>query len=290
MKRGWFTEKKNCLFGKILNFLRVARETKDEKGKKTAIFIDLANSHDLNFQQLLDEVRELGHIEVVKAYGDFRQQHLERLALNFYAHGIDMVHCPSWINGDNSGKMKRSDDRLLEKGIQNLLIKSPLISTYILVTADADIIPACHSIRAQGKRLIIYNSMDEKLGWIFRLCRFEMRTIQPNNWGSGKSSQPFYVVSHGNGKNNKPISDYENFTKERLIREIAVLEKTSRYLSFMKIVNKLAADDQVQEKKLREQLSNLVQEGVMKNYSYQIPAIKLNRAHLLVERFKKNIT
>jgi hypothetical protein len=147
--------------------------------QKLAVFIDVANAENLDFPQLLERVRQLGQIEEVRAYGDYRQYHLDGLALELYALGIVMIHCPSWANGnqDSNGisKRKRSDDGLLYQGVRDFLEKRPDISIYILVTADSDIIPTVHRIREHGKQeLLIYDKSDGSLGRILALCHFRM--------------------------------------------------------------------------------------------------------------------
>ncbi|OGO51913.1 MAG: hypothetical protein A2148_04490 [Chloroflexi bacterium RBG_16_68_14] len=144
-----------------------------------ALFVDVANAEDVDFRRLLSWVRELGPLLEARAYGDFRQRHLDPRALELLALGIEMVHCPSWRNGghpqDGSGTWKRTDDRLLEKGVRDLLGKRPEVSTYILVTSDADALPTAHAVRDEGKRVIFMcPDFENSLGRVLRQSLFQI--------------------------------------------------------------------------------------------------------------------
>ena len=144
-----------------------------ETNGKVALFIDLENSKCLDLERIITEAGELGKIEEARAYADFSQGHLQKIAIELYAKGVMMIHAPSWRNGGES--VKRSDDRLLEGDVRNVLSKQPCIGTYVLATADADIIPTCQFIRREQKRLILYSSL-EGTGWILKLCGWELLT------------------------------------------------------------------------------------------------------------------
>lgn len=258
--------------------------------EKTVIFVDLANMEDFDLRDILERTRQEGCVEEARCYGDFRQYHIGEMALDIYAMGFTMVHCPSWNNGSNV--MKRSDDRLLEKCVLDTLAHRPQIATYVLVTSDADIIPACHSIKEHDKKLVLYSNQDG-LGGLLRSCGFEVRQArqrssgyrldgcnqntnghQPNHDGQAFLSK----TAEANGK----INHNDELSVERTLLEIDHLEKTSRYLTFMQTVGKIANGAAVLKEKLQKQISNWAKDGVIENYEYRVPAIRLNRAHPLV--------
>jgi hypothetical protein len=229
-----------------------------KKTERIAIFIDLANSEDLDLKWIMKEANEAGSIEEARCYGDFQQQHLAEIALDLYALGIMMVHCPSWNNGNDT--RKRSDDRLLEKGVHDTLNRRPLISTYILVTSDSDIIPTCHSIVERNKRLVLYSFKDEELGKILRSCGFDIRQT-PKRTGEANNG---------------------DLTKEEIVKGIDRLEKTSRYITFMQTVSRICNGDVVIKGRIQQQLSDFIQQGIVEQYEHRIPAIRLNHRHALV--------
>lgn len=244
-----------------------------KRAEKVVVFIDVANAQGMDFGRVMARARELGRVEEARADGDFRQHHLDGLALELYAMGVEMVHCPSWPNGGYKGngtpRRKRSDDRLLEKGVRDLLVRRHSISTYLLVTADADIIPTCQSLREQEKRvLLIYNPLNGRLGHVLPTCGFQM---EKGPLRQADTSQP-------EGERNGGLS--------RIIRELDRLETGSRYLTFSYVLANLGDGSAPH---LKEKLNALTEKGVLEGYPYRhpstdqtLPAIRLNRTHPLV--------
>lgn len=249
------------------------------KKEKMAIFVDLANMEDFDLRGLLEEARQKGRVEEARCYGDFRQLHIGDMAMDLYAAGFMMVHCPSWSNGGNV--MKRSDDRLLEKAIRDTLVHQPLISTYILVTSDADIIPTCHTIKDHDKRLVLYSN-PEGLGGLLRSCGFEVHQVaRKSNGHQPDQHLPDSRIAEVTDKV-KEEPHNGDLSIENTLREIDQMEKGSRYLTFMQTVGRIANGDGVLKQKVQQQISNLIKDGVIESYEFHIPAIKLNREHTLV--------
>lgn len=251
-----------------------------KKTERIAIFIDLANSEDLDLKWIMKEANEAGSIEEARCYGDFRQEHLGEMALDLYALGITMVHCPSWKNGNDT--MKRSDDRLLEKGVHDTLNKRPLISTYVLVTSDSDIIPTCHSVLERNKQLVLYSFKYEGLGRILSSCGFDIRET-PKKIGETKQKIQTQDLPKGAASSvNDHGSNNGDLTKEEIVKEIDRLEKTSWYITFMQTVGRIANGNGAIKGKIQQQLSDFIQQGIVEQYEHRIPAIRLNHRHALV--------
>ncbi len=252
-----------------------------KKTEKAAIFIDLANSEELDLKWILNEVKEADYIiEKATCFGDFRQQHLGDLALELYTLGVTMVHCPSWSNGN--GNMKRSDDRLLEKSIYETLSKRPSVSLYVIVTSDSDIIPACHSVLGRNKKLALYSYKDKSLGRILKSCEFEIQDA-PNRNGSFENTTNSNYNAKNQGKNTGSNNGSNNeLTTEQIVRKVDHLEQTSKYLCFMQTVGRVAKCNGEVKKKVQQQLSELIQQGIVEKYEHRIPAIRLNRKHPVV--------
>lgn len=164
--------------------------------KRLALLVDVANSEELDFGAILEQARQLGQVAEAKAYGDFRQHHMTDHAGTLYGLGFELVHCPSWpngaTNGDGSRKWKRTDDVLMQRGAMGLLINQPSIDTYVFVTADADIIPACHTLRERGKRVVLIYTRG-CLGLIFRKCPFELIPITPREKTPRSTETPLSI-------------------------------------------------------------------------------------------------
>ena len=248
-----------------------------KKIEKTAVFIDLANSEDLDLRCVIDAARKIGTIEEIRCYGDFSQRHIADLSLELYSMNFTMVHCPSFNNGN--GGFKRTDDRLLEKGIRDTLINRPSIINYVLVTSDADIIPSCHSIKERNKQLVLYSSMDACLGRVMRACGFDIREIPKRTGVEGPTNTSRGSASNDTSGSDNGKSDEINLGREQVIAKIDQLEKTSRYLCYMQTVGRLANGNAVMKSKVQRILSELIDGGIVENYEYRLPAIRLNRQH-----------
>lgn len=245
-----------------------------------AVFIDLANAWCVDFPELLRQVAEMGDLEDVRAYGDFSQRHLGPLALELYALGVSMHHCPSWSNGAGHGNgppaRKRTDDRLLQEGVRELLRLRPSVGSYILVTADADIIPTCHSIRKQGRDVqVMCPTAGAAVGRVLAQSGLEILAAPMID-----SCQPSDSSCAG------PYSDEELIG---LLREIDSLEQTSEFLTFTYLVNNIAVADVARTGVLMGRLNRLLEIGALSRYPYcrpktgqTLPAIRVNRSHLLV--------
>ncbi len=262
-----------------------------KRTEKIAVFIDLANSLDLDLRWIMNEANGAGYVEEARCYGDFRQEHLTATALDLYALGVTMIHTPSWPNGGNS--MKRSDDRLLEKGIRDTLMKRPSISAFLVVTSDSDIIPTCHSILEQKRRLVLYSSMDGVLGRILKTCGFEIRPAPKATGQPGyQANVPAHIKSEaktgddGSSDNGEVVETDDSCVKEPgerdIVKAIDRLEQTSRFLTFMATVGRITNGNAVIKGKVQQQLSHFIERGLVERYQQPIPAIRLNRQHPLV--------
>jgi len=249
------------------------------KKERIVIFVDLANMEDFDLRYILEQARQDGCVEEARCYGDFCQRHIADMALDLYTMGFMMVLCPSWNNGGDL--MKRSDDRLLEKAIHDTLAHRPLISTFILVTSDADIIPTCHTIREHDRRLILYSN-PEGLGGLLRSCGFEVRQVprRSNSYQAEHQPPNSHIAEVTDGVMTEPHNG--DLSTEKILLEIDYLEKGSRYLTFMRTVGSIANGDAALKQKVQQQISNLIKDGVIERYEHRIPAIRLNREHSLV--------
>lgn len=248
---------------------------------KVAVFIDVANADGVDFRQLLARASELGHVAEVRAYGDFRQRHLDQLAIELYVLGVEMVHCPSWPNGgrneDGTTRRKRTDDRLLEKEVRDLVSRRPSICSYILVTSDADIIPTCHTLRQHGKgALLMCPAADSSLGHVLRQSSLgiEPAPMLEAPEGPGEPSKGANAGSAGLG---------------RLVQELECLETNSDYLTFSYVSANIGNNGNGLPPEVMANLNLLIEQGAVERYPHPhprtgqtLPAIRLNRAHPLV--------
>jgi uncharacterized LabA/DUF88 family protein len=134
------------------------RQPQNNHNGKIAVLIDLKNSIDLDIADVLAKAKTLGTLEEIRAYSDFRQNHIGQLGIELLVLNIHMVHCPShWMGKRDDGRpiLKPTDDVLMAKEARDLLQTRPGIGTFVLVGGDSDMIPTCLAIKAAGKRVVI---------------------------------------------------------------------------------------------------------------------------------------
>jgi len=168
--------------------------------RRLAVSIDVANAEGTDFRALLARARELGRIDEVRAYGDFWQQHFEDTAIELYSLGVRLIHCPSWAvagrGQDGSVRWKRTDDRLMEKEIRHSLGRRASASIYMIVSADADIIPTLHALREHNKEvLLLYPAGEGSLGHVLYRCdvfneEAPLKAAAPDRGGDGVRPEP----------------------------------------------------------------------------------------------------
>jgi hypothetical protein len=241
---------------------------------------------DFDLKEIINRTRDEQCVEEALCYGDFRQYHVGEMALDLYAMGFTLVHCPSWHCG--GGPTKRSDDGLLEKGVRDTLAHRPQISVYVIVTSDADVIPACQSVKEHDRKLVLYSSPNG-VGGLLKSCGFDLREARHRG---GTYSQPNPRREQSNGgvlsstTGESINSDEQHKTGEHTIEKTLIeldrLEKTSRYLTFTYAVGRIVNGATAMRDKVQQQVSNLIKDGVIESYQYTATAIRLNRQHPMV--------
>jgi uncharacterized LabA/DUF88 family protein len=107
-----------------------------------------------NISSLITAAKEYGRLVLARAYGDWTQERLREDAPNLYRAGIEPTYAPG-RNPINGARLKNSADIRLVVDAVEMCGRLPHITTYILVTGDADLIHALNFLRLQGRRVIV---------------------------------------------------------------------------------------------------------------------------------------
>ncbi|WP_131924392.1 NYN domain-containing protein [Hazenella coriacea] len=151
--------------------------------KDTAIFIDLENvyyglkkyhmdpdhpeeSHNL-FLRLQDYYgRE--SIRMIEAYADFEQMDLSMMSLQKKRVHVHQVYG----NGREGKERKNAADIQLCLDAMEVLYQIPEINTFVIVSADQDMIPLLDRLWSKGKRVELFCLCDESLSKTAQLHEF----------------------------------------------------------------------------------------------------------------------
>jgi len=133
--------------------------------KPTALFIDVANCRQVNFDQLLDLARQQGPLTLMRAYGNFaNSRYLGKAAHKLFLMGVRLIHCPAWPNG--SGQLKCTADETLMNDVRSCLEARENASQFIICSGDAHFIPTMLAIKKQGKRVIVMAEPQSVSEWV----------------------------------------------------------------------------------------------------------------------------
>ncbi len=131
-----------------------------------AVFIDFENVYvsvrdkldvNPNFEVMMDRLADFGRVVIARAYADWYRY--PRVTSALYANRIEPMYVPTHVYDRDVGRVgraiKNSADMNLAVDVMKTLFTYPTITKYVLATGDRDFIPLVHSIRQQGKEVII---------------------------------------------------------------------------------------------------------------------------------------
>lgn len=123
----------------------------NQEESSVAILWDAENVRPKNLKSLVDAVgdytRQFGRLSVAYAFADWRRRDIGNSDELFSRASFQLVHIPK-------GRKNSADISMVTSGME-LLFLYPHISTYILITGDADFRPLIVSVRRRGARIVI---------------------------------------------------------------------------------------------------------------------------------------
>lgn len=123
----------------------------NQEESSVAILWDAENVRPKNLKSLVDAVgdytRQFGRLSVAYAFADWRRRDIGNSDELFSRASFQLVHIPK-------GRKNSADISMVTIGME-LLFLYPHISTYILITGDADFRPLIVSVRRRGARIVI---------------------------------------------------------------------------------------------------------------------------------------
>lgn len=134
----------------------------------------------VNTSSLMDTAGEFGRVVVARAYGDWTQPNLTADVYNVYRAGIEPVFV--------QGRIKNSADVRLAVDAVDICMRMAHITTFVIVTGDADLIHPINYIRLAGRRSVVIGVGPTMAGRLIasvdRVIRYE-QDIEPvrRRWG-----------------------------------------------------------------------------------------------------------
>ncbi len=131
-----------------------------------AVFIDFENVYvsvrdkldeNPNFETIMERCHDLGRVIIARAYADWYRY--PRITSALYANSIEPMYVPTYYYDKDVGRTGRAIKNSVDMNIcidaMKTLFTHQNVEKFVLVTGDRDFIPLVHSIRQQGKEVII---------------------------------------------------------------------------------------------------------------------------------------
>jgi uncharacterized protein (TIGR00288 family) len=121
------------------------------ENKQIAILWDIENvtppGDSKYIDSIIDSISERGNISYAIAFGDWTRRGIRGIAAKLAEKSFELIQIPE-------SRKNSSDMSMITHGVE-LIFQYPHISTYVLVTGDADFRPLLQSLRKYGKQTLI---------------------------------------------------------------------------------------------------------------------------------------
>ncbi|MCL4370870.1 MAG: NYN domain-containing protein [Chloroflexi bacterium] len=206
--------------------------------------IDVANLPREAIERLLELAPGQGRVLVRRAFGDFRREDMDDLAIQLYQSGFHLVHCPAWPN--QRGRLKSVVDDVMAQDLRDQLESAPEVEVFILGSGDRNFIAVANALKRHGRKVVVAADQ-ESINRELRLCADEYLAL-PRNRGGRQQPQP------------EPEAEFEAPGGAELLDQIRLLAGTTDYLTLRRIVRAVLPDDVSGTGRVRSVLANNVQE------------------------------
>ena len=214
--------------------------------------IDVANLPREAIERLLELAPGQGRVLMRRAFGDFRREDMDDLAIHLYQYGFQLVHCPAWPN--QRGRLKSVVDDVMAQDLRDQMEYAPEVEVFILGSGDRNFIAVANALKRHGKRVVVAADQ-ESINRELRLCADEYLAL-PRNRGGRSQPQPEPETDGG----------FEAPKGAELLEQVRLLSGSTDYLTLRRIVRALLPDDVSGTGRVRSALANNIQELVDSGY------------------------
>ncbi len=206
--------------------------------------IDVANLPREAIDRLLELAPGQGRVLMRRAFGDFRREDMDDLAIQLYQHGFQLVHCPAWPN--QRGRLKSVVDDVMAQDLRDQLEYAPEVEVFILGSGDRNFIAVANALKRHNKKVVVAADQ-ESINRELRLCADEYLAL-PRNRGGRSLPQP------------EPEVEFDTPQGDELLERIRLMAASTDYLTLRRIVRALLPDDASGTGRVRSVLANNIQE------------------------------
>lgn len=220
-----------------------SRTSAQERRPLVSLNIDVANLPREAIEKLIELAPKQGKVVISHAFGDFRREDMEDLAVQLYQFGFRLIHCPAWPT--QRGRLKSVVDDVMAQDMRDQLEYAPNLEVFIVASGDRNFIAVVNALKRHGKRVVVAADQ-ESINRELRLCADEYLAL-PRFRGRYRSwAQP----------EASPEADLP--TEDELMEQIRRLADSTDYLTLRRILRALIPEESQSDDKLREGLTGRI--------------------------------
>lgn len=239
------------------------RSPSGERRPLVSLNIDVANLPREAIEKLVELAPKQGRVVISHAFGDFRREDMEELAVQLYQFGFRLIHCPAWPT--LRGRLKSVVDDVMAQDMRDQLEYAPEIEVFIVGSGDRNFIAVVNALKRHRKRVVVAADQ-ESINRELRLCADEYLAL-PRFRGRQRS---FAAAA--------PSPDADLPSDEELLEQVRRQQENSDYLTLRRIQRAVIPDDATDAEHLRSWLADRLQRFVDEGYLRVVPRSIRGRA------------
>ncbi|MHB0869765.1 MAG: NYN domain-containing protein [Chloroflexota bacterium] len=215
--------------------------------------IDVANLPREAIERLVELAPEQGRVLTRRAFGDFRREDMDDLAIQLYQYGFQLVHCPAWPN--QRGRLKSVVDDVMAQDLRDQMEFAPEVEVFILGSGDRNFIAVANALKRHGKKVVVAADQ-ESINRELRLCADEYLALPRHRGRQLSHPEP------------EPEPEIDLPSGAELLERVRGLSAATDYLTLRRIVRALLPDDGSGTGRVRSTLANHIQELIDAGHLY----------------------
>jgi len=208
--------------------------------------IDVANLPREAIEKLVELAPQQGRVAISHAFGDFRREDMDDLAVQLYQFGFRLIHCPAWPT--QRGRLKSVVDDVMAQDLRDQMEYAPNIEVFILGSGDRNFIAVANALKRHGKRVVVAADQ-ESINRELRLCADEFLAL-PRNRGR-QTPRPFLPP--------EPEPEIVFPSDEELVEQLGRMAESNGYLTLRRILRAFVPENGAGGERARTALTNRIQ-------------------------------
>lgn len=214
---------------------------------KVSVNVDVANLPREAIERLMELAPGQGQVVIAHAFGDFRREDMDDLAVQLYQYGFRLVHCPAWPN--QRGRLKSVVDDVMAQDLRDQLEYAPEVEVFIIGSGDRNFIAVANALKRHRKRVVVAADQ-ESINRELRMCADEYLPLPRGRGGRPPRPRP----------EPEPEAEHEVLSGQELLERVRHLADSTDYLTTRRVIQALLPGDGPGAERARSLLGEHLQE------------------------------